>query len=221
MCATKLQQQLSLLRTDRSLSCVAGLTQNRPVTLPPGRLTRFQLPDLLRRYPVHSSSLMFRTELAIPYPNFPEGALDSMLLALLTAKGDCGMISEPLSYYRRHPGGYWTGAERGERLRLSRDCIDALDAFFFQRFRRELTDRELWIHRLDAALPAQQPWRHWRRTWRLQFSQAPRLVRRAPLGYLMLIGQTALQPLLFGLQLLRNRLALGTRWRRLRALTAP
>ena len=217
VCPTKLQQQLSLLRADRSLSCVASLTQNRPATLPPRHHNRFQLPDLLRRYPVHSSSLMFRTELAIPYPNFPEGALDTMLLALLTAKGDCGMIRESLSYYRRHPGGYWTGAERSERLRLSRECIDALDAFFFQRFRRELTERELWIHRLDAALPAQQTWWHWRQTWRLQLSQAPRLLRRDPLGYMLLIGYTALVPLLFELQGLRNQLALGSRLRRLRA----
>lgn len=221
VCATKLQQQLALLRSDRSLSCVAGLTQNRPATLPTGRRNRFQLPDLLRRYPVHSSSLMFRTELAIPYPNFPEGALDSMLLALLTARGDCGMIPAYFSYYRRHSGGYWTGAERGERMRLSRACIDALDAFFFQRFRRELTDRELWILHLDAALPAQHTWRHWRQTWRCQLGQAPRLLPRAPLGYLILIGRTVLQPLLFGLLRLRSRLALGSRWRRFRTMVAP
>ena len=216
VCATKLKQQLALLRSDRSLSCVAGLTQNRPRALPTRRNNRFQLPDLLRRYPVHSSSLMFRTELALPYPNFPEGALDSMLLALLTAKGDCGMIPEYFSFYRRHSGGYWTGAERGERMRLSRGCIDALDAFFFQRFRCELTDRELWILRFDAALPAQQIWRHWRQTWRYQLGQAPRLLPRAPLGYLILIGHTLLQPLLFCLVRLRSRLALGSRWRHLR-----
>lgn len=221
VCATKLQQQLALLRSDCSLSCVAGLTENRPATLPIGRRNRFQLPDLLRRYPVHSSSLMFRTELAIPYPNFPEGALDTMLLALLTAKGDCGMIPEPLSYYRRHPGGYWTGAERGERLRLTRSCIDALDAFFFHRFRRELTDRELWLLRSDAVLPTQQTWRYWHQTWRFQLRQAPRLLPRAPLGYLILIGHTLLQPLLFGVLRLRSRLALGSRWRRLRTTAAP
>ena len=125
------------------------------------------------------------------------------------------MIPEYFSFYRRHPGGYWTGAERGERMRLSRGCIDALDAFFFQRFRRELTDRELWILRLDAALPAQQIWRHWRQTWRYQLGQAARLLPRAPLGYLILIGHTLLQPLLFVLPRLRGRLALGRRFRHL------
>lgn len=216
VCDSKLQQQLALLRADPSLSCVAGITQNRPVTLPSRQRSRFQLPDLLRRYPVHSSALMFRTELAIPYPNFPDGAFDSMLLALLGSKGDCGMIAEPLSYYRRHPGGYWTGAERGERLRRSRECIDAIDAFFFYRFARELTAREIWIHRLDATPPFQAPFSHWRSTCRLQVVQAPRLLLRAPFAYLLLLVDTAMLPLLFGLRRLRGRLALGTRWRRFR-----
>ncbi len=35
---------------------------------------------------------MFRTELAIPYPNFPEGAFDSTLLCPARIKGDCAMI---------------------------------------------------------------------------------------------------------------------------------
>jgi glycosyltransferase involved in cell wall biosynthesis len=221
VCDTKLQQQLALLRADPSLSCVAGITQNRPVVLPSAHRDRFQLHDLLRRYAVHSSALMFRTELAIPYPNFPDGAFDSMLLALLASKGDCGMVAEPLSYYRRHPGGYWTGAERGQRLRLSRECIDAIDAFFFNRFRRELVDRELWIHQLDAVLPLEQPWRHWCQTWRLQLAQASRLLHRAPLAYLFLLSQTALQPLLFVLYRLRCRLAIGSRWRRMQSKPLP
>ena len=82
VCATKLRQQLALLRSDRSLSCVAGLTQNRPAALPAVRRDRFQLPDLLRSYPVHSSSLMFRTELAIPI-EFSGRCFGLMLVALL------------------------------------------------------------------------------------------------------------------------------------------
>lgn len=221
VCNTKHQRQLALLRADRSLSCVAGFTQNRPVSLPPCNRTSFQLQDLLSRYPIHSSALMFRTELAIPYPNFPEGAFDSMLLGLLGSKGHCGLLFEPLSFYRRHAGGYWTGATRSQRLSLSRECIDALDRFFFRRFRSELTERELWIQRLNAALPAQQPWRHWQQTWQLQLSQAPRLLCRAPLGYLRLLGHTALQPLAFLLQRTRFRLALGARLTKLRANTLP
>jgi|GEM_PF-674295 len=212
VCDTKLQQQLALLKADPSLSCVAGITQNRPVALPPGGRSRFRLPDLLRRYPVHSSALMFRAELAIPYPNFPEGAFDSMLLALLASKGDCGMIFEPLSYYRRHPGGYWTGAERCQRMTLSRECIDAIDAFFFGRFSRELADREFWIYGMDWHLPEHQPWAHWRQSWGILYNQGSRLLARSPGRFLLLSLRTLLQPLSFAIGWLRRRAALGSRF---------
>jgi hypothetical protein len=47
------------------------------------------------------------------------------------------------------------------------------------------------------------------------------LFPRAPLAYLLLLSHTSVQPLLFGLQRLRCRLALGSRWRRLRATALP
>jgi glycosyltransferase involved in cell wall biosynthesis len=205
----KLALQLARLAADPGLSCVAGITLNRTLFLPGGGRNSFGLVDLLRRYVVHSSALMFRRELAIPYPAFPEGALDTMLLAVLGAKGDCGMIPVPLSYYRRHAGGFWTGAHREQRLRLSQECIDAIDAFFFGRFRRELIDREFWIVRLDWLWPEQGAWVHWCTSWRLLLAQVPRFWRRSPWRTALLALWMLWQPLGWLQGRLRRRLALG------------
>ena len=221
VCDTKLQQQLALLKADPSLSCVAGFTQNRPASLPPNSGSRFRLPDLLRRYPVHFSALAFRTELAIPYPNFPNGAFDSMLLSLLASKGDCGMLLKPLSYYRRHPAGYWTGAERFQRLRLTGEFIDAINAFFFGRFIRELADRELWIYEMDWQLPEREPWTHWRQSWGILYRQTSRLLVRSPMKLLLLSLRTLLQPLSYVIGWMRRKLSLGSRLRHIFGISQP
>lgn len=190
----KLALQSRLLRADPSLACVGGITLNRPPLGPPPGRDRLDLVALLRRYVVHSSALVFWRDLALPYPNFPEGALDSMLLAVLTARGDCGWIGQPLSWYRRHRGGYWSGAQRSQRLRLSLDCIAVIGAYLGGRYGRELAARELWIHRLDWPLPADNPWRHWLGSWQILWRRGPRLLVLAPLGLLGLVLWTATQP---------------------------
>jgi hypothetical protein len=126
------------------------------------------------------------------------------------------MLPNEMSYYRRHHGGLWHNANRLKKLEMSRECIDALDAFFFFRFRPELISREMWIYRLDAVLPTSRRWSHWLETWKIQLTQAPRLLRRAPLTYAMLLISTAIQPLQVAFHSLRIRIALGTHLRRLR-----
>lgn len=209
--ADKLQLQCSRLRADPSLSCVAGITLNRPALSPAAG--RLDLRGLLRRYVAHSSALLFWRDLVVPYPNFPDGALDSMLLTVLAAKGDCGWIDQPLSWYRRHSGGYWSGASRLQRLERSVACIAAVDAYLFGRFRAELAARELWIHRLEWPLPDHHPWRHWRTSWQILLRRGPGLLRDAPLPLLGLLLWTPLQPAGLMLRRLRQRLALGTRLR--------
>jgi hypothetical protein len=117
-----------------------------------------------------------------------------MLLAVLTARGDCGWIGQPVSWYRRHRGGYWSGAQRSQRLRLSLDCIAVIGAYLGGRYGRELAARELWIHRLDWPLPADNPWRHWLGSWQILWRRGPRLLVLAPLGLLGLVLWTATQP---------------------------
>lgn len=213
VCPDKLQLQCRHLRADRSLACVAGITLNRPPLSPAAG--RLGLADLLRRYVAHSSALLFWRDLLIPFPNFPDGALDSMLLTVLATKGDCGWIDQPLSWYRRHSGGYWTGAPRMLRLERSVACIEAIDAYLFGRFRAELAAREIWIHRLEWPLPDRHPWQHWRSSWQILLRHGRRLLGRAPLGLLGLLLWTPLQPAGLVLRRWRRRLALGTRLRAL------
>ena len=207
----KLDLQCRLLRADPSLACVGGITLNRPPMGPMAGRDRLDLVALLRRYMVHSSALLFWRDLALPYPNFPEGALDSMLLAVLTARGDCGWIAEPLSWYRRHDGGYWSGAQRCARLRLSLECIAAIGAYLGGRYARELAARELWIHTLDWPLPANDPWRHWRASWQILWRRGPWLLAQVPLGLLGLMLWTAGQPVALLRGLLRRGLTMALR----------
>jgi hypothetical protein len=216
----KLRLQCDLIRSHPEYALVAAKTANFIQWIPDS--PEYDLPHLLRRDAVHTSTLLIRSDHLGSYPRFPDNIYwDTMLLGYLLARGSCGFLPVVMSSYRRHRGEPLHNADRIHRLEMSCECIDALDAFFYQRFRRELTSRELWSHRVDATLPAKHPWRHWRQSWRLQLSHAPRLLRRAPLGYVVLIARTTLQPLWFVLQRLRSRLALGSNWRRLRAEAQP
>lgn len=210
----KLRLQCSLIRNHPEYAVVAAKTINRQQWLPD--LREYQLPDLLRRYAVHTSTLLIRIEHLQSYPRFPDNVCwETMLLGYLLARGACGMLPTEVSYYRRHHGGLWHNADRKKKLEMSRECIDALDAFFFCRFRPELISREMWIYRLDAILPTSRWMSHWLETWKIQLKQAPRLLHRAPLAYVMLLISTALQPLQLLLQSLRIRLALGSQLKRL------
>lgn len=210
----KLRLQCELIRAHHEHVLVAAKTTNRQQWLPDR--PAYALPHLLRRYAVHTSTLVIKAEHLHSYPCFPDNVCwESMLLGYLLARGSCGFISSEMSYYRRHHGGLWHNADRAARLQMSRECVDALDSFFFQRFRSEMVDREMWIYRMDAQLPVQGVWRYWRQTLSFQLAQAPRLLPRAPLAYSLLLAQTCGQPLMSLMNRLRATLGLGQRWRRL------
>ncbi|MEB3352751.1 MAG: glycosyltransferase [Cyanobacteriota bacterium] len=211
----KLRVQCDLIRSHSEYALVAAKTANRQDWLP--LLAAYRLPHLLRRYAVHTSTLLIRAEHLLSYPRFPDNVCwESMLLGYLLSRGLCGMIGFEMSYYRRHHGGLWHNANRLQRLEMSRECIDAMDAFFFFRFRSELISREIWIYHLDSVFPSKNSWAYWMQTWNIQLSLAPRLLRRAPIAYAKLLIATAFQPFLIAYQQLRGQLALGARWRKLR-----
>ncbi|QPN64326.1 glycosyltransferase [Synechococcus sp. CBW1004] len=208
----KLTLQLDLLHRHPEAACVAAATANRTPCLPVK--PTYTLRDILRRYPVHTSTLVIRAEHLLTYPRFPDiiGWI-TMLMGYLLARGSCVVLDLTVSFYRRHEGGLWHNADRLNRLRRSRECIDTLDAYFFHRFTHELSSRELWILGMDQAMPQHGRIAHWCQSWTILISQAPRLLRRAPLGFCLLVSRLAIQPLTYGSMLLRRRLALGTRLR--------
>jgi glycosyltransferase involved in cell wall biosynthesis len=218
---SKLRLQLQLLRHHPEAACAAAATANRTACLP--ERPSYTLIDILRRYPVHTSTLLIRAEHLLTYPRFPDIiGWESMMLGYLLARGSCVVLDRTVSFYRRHEGGLWHNADRLDRLRRSRQCIDALDAYFFRRFRPQLSSRELWILSMDLALPQRGRIAHWSQSWTILIGQAPRLLRRAPLGFCLLLARLALQPLGYASMLLRRRLAVGTRLRALVAgVTAP
>jgi glycosyltransferase involved in cell wall biosynthesis len=211
---SKLRLQLDLLRQYPEAACAAAGTANRIACLP--KQPSYNLIDILRRYPVHTSTLLIRAEHLLTYPRFPDIiGWESIMLGYLLARGSCVVLDRTVSFYRRHEGGLWHNADRLDRLRRSRQCIDALDAYFFLRFRPELSSRELWILAMDQALPQRGRLAHWCKSWAIVFDQASRLLRRAPLGFGLLVARLLLQPWGYGCMLLRRRLALGTRLRAL------
>ena len=211
----KLRLQLELLRASPSAALAAAATANRMAWLP--IKPAYGLVDLLRRYAVHTSTLLIRAEHLANYPRFPDIiGWETMLLGYLLARGDCAYLDLTVSFYRRHEGGLWHNADRMDRLVRSQQCIDALQAYFFQRFQPELLSRELWIYSLDLALPPVGRRAHWLQSWRMLIILLPRLWLRAPLPWLALLFRTAVQPLTVAGIALRRRAALGTRLRSLR-----
>jgi glycosyltransferase involved in cell wall biosynthesis len=210
----KLALQLALLRRYPQAACAAAATANRTACLPVKPF--YTLPDLLRRYAVHTSTLLFRAEHFTCYPRFPDiiGWI-TIMMGYLLARGDCVYLNHVVSYYRRHEGGLWHNADRLHRLQRSRQCIDVLDVYFFRRFTPELVDRELWIYGMDLALPDRGRWAHWCQSWQILTGVTPRLLVRAPLGISLLFMRLALQPFLYSWIALRRWLAIGTRLRAL------
>jgi len=186
---SKLQQQQDLIGANPGYGMVATATLNRINRL--GADGCLQLADLLRRYPIHTSSLMFRKELAIPFPRFPNAAHDSLLIGHLAQRGDCGYLNQEMSYYRRHADGIWTGVSRQQRLQDTRECIGVMEQYFQGRYRSELVDREFWCYRLDWQLTPEDPWGHWHASLLLLWREGPAMVQRSKwftLGLLLLTG---------------------------------
>lgn len=212
--SSKLTTQLQQLRNCPHAALAAAATINRTSCLPAKPF--YTLSDLLRRYAVHTSTVIIRAEHLHSYPRYPDivGWI-TMLMGYLASRGDCIYLNRYVSFYRRHEGGLWHGSDRLDRLRRSRQCIDALDAFFYHKFRHELVSRELWIHRMELALPQKQQFYYWCQSWSILLNQSPRLLRRAPLGFCLLVVRLLLQPFSHASMVLRRRLALGTRMRAL------
>jgi hypothetical protein len=184
---SKLQQQQALIRANPGYAMVASATQNRINRV--GADGKLGLADLLRRYPIHTSSLLFRKELAIPFPRFPSAAHDSLLISHLAQRGDCGYLNQEMSYYRRHNDGIWTGVSRQQRMQDTRECISAMESYFQGRYHNELVDREFWCYRLDWQLKPEDPWGQWQASLLLLLSEGPAMMQRSQrltLGLLLL-----------------------------------
>ncbi len=207
----KLQRQVELMDAHPEYAWCAARTSNRMMWLP--AKPAYGLDEVLRRYLVHTSTVLFRANHLERYPDFPDRVCwESMLLGYLTERGQCGFIDAELSYYRRHAGGLWHNAERMNRTRMSRDCIDALNGYFGGRHSRPLADREIWIYRMDIAHQWERGFfAHWRQSLGVLRSAAPRLIGRAPLAYVGLWVEYLLLPLTALYRAVRRRLALRRR----------
>ena len=205
----KLQLQLDLLESHPEYAWCAAGTDNRETVLP--EMTYYTLDDILRRYPVHTSVVMFRRKDLKRYPRFPDTVCwDSMLFSYLTDKGQCGLVPKVMSYYRRHEGGLWNNANRMHRVDMSRICIDAINNFFNGQYSEQLVDRELWLYERDINLNTLNGfWKYWLGSIRIAASAFRRVWKNAPVRYVTLWGRIALQPIIVPLALLRQRLGLG------------
>lgn len=205
----KLQLQVDLMEAHPEYAWCGGRTENRLVWAK--KKPAYLLEDILRRYIVHTSAVLFRTHLLARYPRFPElVCLDNLLFAYLSQFGPCGFIDRELSYYRRHDVGVWSGAGIDKRLQMTRDCIDALDAYFGGRYRKALIDRELWIYRMDTHIHlGRELLQRWRQSLSVVGAVFSRMIRRAPAGMLILAFEVLVQPLTAVYLLLRRKLGLG------------
>jgi len=210
----KLLKQVNLMRSHSQYAWCGGRTQNRMIWLP--SQPAYILEDILRRYVIHTSTVMFRRSLLFPYPQFPEIACwDSMLLAHLTNQGLCGFIDSEMSYYRRHDGGVWHNADRGNRVRMSRQCIDALGDYFDHRYDRQLADREAWIYAMEIERELGPGFiSFWRGSFALLKDASPRLIRHAPFKLVELWASVIFQPVVGATHWIRRKLGMGNRIRK-------
>jgi glycosyltransferase involved in cell wall biosynthesis len=217
----KLQSQFDMLEADKSLSCCAGLTQNREFWAV--KKPRYSLDDLLRRYIFHTSALFFRRDwLPDLTPFCTTHALDSLLFAFLAEKGDCGFIDRELSYYRRHAGGAWTGTADAARIRATRQVTDTLSTWFNHRQNRALYNRELWVYRMMCRTDLRAPLvpQLWRNA-RLMMQVFPRIFRVLPGQALTFAASILLQPLTATARQLRFKLGLGRNLKQFFSGNAP
>ncbi|MFZ1575532.1 MAG: glycosyltransferase [Chromatiaceae bacterium] len=215
-CDHKLRRQVDLMEGHPEYAWCAARTSNRMTWVP--AKAAYGLDEVLRRYLVHTSTVLFRATYLERYPMFPDRVCwESMLLGYLTERGLCGFLDEEFSYYRRHEGGLWHNAERMNRVQMSRDCIDALDGYFGGRHASALADREIWIYRMDIAAQWGPGFlEHWRQSFGVLWSAGPRLLARAPVSYLLLWGQWLTMPIVAIYRAGRGRLALRRRFESVR-----
>lgn len=211
----KLAVQVAHLEAHPEYSWNGTRTANKKLWVRPK--PSYALAEVLRRYIVHTSSVLMRAECLARWPSFPSVVcLDNLLFAYLSEQGLCGFIDRETSYYRRHVGGVWSGADWEQRLAMTARCIDAVDNHFAGRYRRELADREVWIYGMEVALDAGRPvFPQWLQSLRVARLAVRRTFSDAPLACLGFVFKVALQPLSGGYWRLRRVLGLGQRLRRL------
>jgi hypothetical protein len=206
--------QVKLMDEHPEYAWCGARTGNRTLCMPPKKF--YTLEETLRRYIVHTSTVVFRQEHLSRYPRFPDvvGWI-SMVYAYLATKGTCGFLDEELSYYRHHAGGVWTGAGVKERTRLTRLFTDTMNKYFAGAYHKELADRELWIHRLQvAALISDWSFTHWRGLLGTMPTEIRRCVSAQPWQTIRTMVAIITAPAVAAVRQARRKLALRTRLRR-------
>ena len=214
---TKLQAQFDLMEANPALALCAGRTKNRQFWEDPR--AEYELPDLLRRYLFHTSTLFFRK---MDVPDFvgyeSVHALDTLLVSFLAEKGNCGFVDRELSYYRRHDGGAWTGKKQQQQIAATHQVTDILLNHFTGRYQREINQRELWVYSMminfdpDKAVISQ-----WWQNLGLIKIVLSRNFRTLPLLSCRFILSIVAQPLVSSITVCRYRLGLGSRIRSLKS----
>lgn len=138
----KLELQVELLDQDSSLAFCGGrtlvldqrqgphLSPTREIG-PPAAIRRLHFDQLIDSYSFHFSSVVMRRE-AVQLPDwiFHQYCLDRPLYLLAARHGDAGVLHQPLSVYRLHPGGVWASLTPLQQARRS----NALFAVFCRNF---------------------------------------------------------------------------------------
>jgi glycosyltransferase involved in cell wall biosynthesis len=207
----KLAEQVSLMAANPDCSWCGAKTYNRTFWVKEKEY--YTLEDTLQRYILHTSSVLFRTGIVNTYPRFPDiVAWESMLYAYLGEHGKCCFLNEVVSYYRRHEGGLWTGANLDKRMRLTWIFTDTMDEYFGRKYTRLLYDRELWIYKMDTEIRLGADfWHHWLQSLsivRLVFS---RMTKVFPARYLLFASAVLLHPFAALYLLARRKLAIRRR----------
>jgi glycosyltransferase involved in cell wall biosynthesis len=211
----KLLKQVDLMESHPEYSWCGAKTINRTFWMPEKAF--YRLEDILRRYFLHTSTVVFRANLLATFPRFinlPEiFALDSILYAYLSQQGLCGFINEFLSWYRAHPGGVWTGASLSDRMALIWTFTDIMDDYFNHQYTGILYDRELWIYKMDTAMRLDKNlWEQWVQSLLVVRMAFPRLIKIYPLRYMVFALGVCVQPVKTVYYRLRRKLAIRSRF---------
>ena len=153
----KLQKQVQLMEANPHYSMCGGKTSivnckaegvEKAVGMiqPKMKKANYGLVDFLGGYPMHTSSILLRTDL-VKLPSWLGGVKtrDTCIFALYAEKGPVGYLHECTSCYRLHGGGIWAGNSPFERIRGNRKAFDLLDAHFAGRYHRLLRRREYCV----------------------------------------------------------------------------
>jgi glycosyltransferase involved in cell wall biosynthesis len=208
----KLQKQVDLMESHPEYAWCGAKTINRTFWV--NEKPYYNLEDTLRRYILHTSTIVFRAELLNTFPDFPDvvGWI-SMVYAYLAQHGLCGFLNEIVSYYRIHPGGLWTGAQIYKRMHLTWIFTDTMDDYFEHKYTKILYDRELWIYKMDTAMRLDGNfWEHWTQSLSIVRLAFPRLIKIYPFRYMMFALGVFVEPVKTGFYRLRRKLALRSRF---------